>query len=689
MASQQDFSQPVIIGTVLDAEIQQLPSSPEGGTGKTNLNYVTSPFNTERDLAVFRQVRAYTQLAVLMDGELVRLVQPSTQVLDNLVQGDEKISIVPLAAETPNEVLALLPEACDAVYVLPLGETYTGNTLTALLDTLSGAGLPTFAMLGSEWVEAGAMASRAPAQSSLSLARRIALNALAILDGKPAESLSTQTTVQGEDFVINLKAVERSQVYPTWQALGEARLINLELQPEGTPVHLRGVIGEALAQNLSYKVSQQEVEAGAQDIRLALAEILPELSVSSNFTAIDEARSAASFGSTQPYTWAATADLSQILFAEPLYANLRIQKLLQASRIASQDQTELDVVLTATEAYFNVLLAASVVRLQNQNVDNTRINLNLASDKESVGYSGISEVYRWESQLALNKIDLNDAQANFRSAQFNLNQVLNRPQDEPFALAEAELGDSLLSVLDNRLFTYLRNPGQLDKLSDFLVAEGFRNLPELEQIQLSLQAQERLLQSNQRAFYLPTLGLSAQTGYNIYQGGYESDGEVPPEFAAVLPDPITGLTWSVGVGLSLPLYQGNSRAAQKQQTTVNLARIKSQQKDLQNQLELRVRSSLQSAGASFAEIGLAEKAADAAKQNLRIAQDGYREGVVPIAQLIDAQEAALQAEILASNAVYSFLLDYMRVERAIGFYYFLASPEDQAFFFDRARQYFD
>ncbi|MCI4671432.1 MAG: TolC family protein [Bacteroidia bacterium] len=687
MIGQKEYKKPTIIGTVFDNDIQRLTTGEDGGSGLKNLNYIRSPYDAEKDLAQFRKMRKYNQLAVLLDGELAPLVQASANVLDNLVQEDEEISLIPVNGESPEEVLNLLPKDCDAIYLLPLGPNYEGEKLSALLEAVSEAGLPSFAMLGSEWVEAGAMASRAASQSSLSLARRIALNALAILDGKDASKLPTKTTTLGEDFVINLDAVEKSQIYPSWKALGEARLINLQLQPEGTPVHLRGVIGEALAQNLSFKISQRETEAGQQDIRLALAEILPELSVSSNFSAIDQARSAASFGSTQPYTWAASAQLDQILFAEPLYANLRIQKLLQASRVASQDQTELDVVLQSAEAYFNILLAASVVRLQNKNVDNTRINLNLAKEKESVGYSGISEVYRWETQLSLNKIDLNDAQANFRSAQFNLNQVLNRPQDEPLALADAELGDSLLSILDNRVFTYLSDPGQLIGLSDFLVAEGRRNLPELKQIQLSLQAQERLLQSNKRAFYLPTLGLNAQSGYNIYQGGYQSTDPIPPEFAAVLPDPITGVTWSVGLGLNFPIYQGNSRSAQKQQTTVNLARLKSQQKDLQNQLELRIRSSLQAAGASFAEIGLAQRAAEAARKNLKIAQEGYREGVVPIAQLIDAQEALLQTEILASNAVYSFLLDYLRVERATGSYFFLSSPEEQNLFFQRARQF--
>ena len=689
LIQQGNYPQPTIIGAVLDPQVQGLPRDTSGGSGQANLNYLRTPFDVAADLAQFRQVVDFRQLAILIDRDLATLAGAIGTNLTDLAQGDETFTLLPLGQAAPEEVLAQLPAGCDAVYLMPLGKFYQGNARRALLDSLSGAGLPTFAMLGSAWVEDGALASRAPDQSAQAIARRIALNALAILEGQPAREQPTELAASGDDFVINLRAARRSGVYPGWRALGEARLVNIEAQPDGPPVHLRGVIGEALAQNLSFQISQRETEAGQQEVRLALAEMLPELSAGSNFTAIDQARSAASFGATQPYTWAANATLAQVLFAEPLFANLRIQKFLQASRVASQNQTELDVVLEAAEAYFNVLLAGSVLRLQNQNVDNTRINLNLAKDKEAVGYSGVSEVYRWETQLALNKVDLNDAQANLRSARFRLNQVLNRPQNEPFALTEAEMGDSLLSVLDPRLFAYLSDPAQLDRLADFFVVEGRRNLPELEQINLSLQAQERLLQSRQRAFYLPTLGLNGQAGYNLYQGGYESAEPIPPSFEAVLPEPITGVTWNVSVGLNFPLYQGGSRQAQKQQTTVDLARLRHQRQDLQNQLELRIRSSLQLAGASFAEIGLSRKAASAAQQNLRIAQDGYREGIVPIAQLIDAQEAALQTEILASNAVFSFLLDFLTVERAIGFYYFLAPPEEQTAFFERAGEFLE
>lgn len=683
---QDDYPAPVIIGTVLDSELQGLPQTEAGTSGVPNLNYILNPFDVRADLAYFRMMYPFTQLVIMVDEQLVALDATFAQNLVTIGQAGESVRLLPIQSAEVDQIIAALPTDADAVYLLPLGANFPSASRIRLFEQLSARGLPTFSMLGSAWVEEGSMASRAPNQSVQILARRIALNALAILEGETAGEQPVATVNAGDDFVINLKAVEQSGVYPSWEALGQARLLNIAMQPPGNAVSLRSVIAEALAQNLTYQIAALETQAGAQEVKLAVSELLPNLGIGSSFIAIDQARSEASFGSTQPYTWSANADLEQAIFVEPLLANLRIQRLIQATRVASQEQTELDVVLEVTEAYFNILLARNVVLLQNQNVDNTRTNLNLARNKESVGYSGVSDVYRWESELAFNKIDLNDAQANYRSAQFRLNQLLNREQSQSMALVETELEQDMLNLLSGKVFSYLKHPGQLRELSDFLIAEGKRNLPELRQVALSLEAQERLLLSRKRAFYLPTLGLNAASGYNLYQGGYAA-APPPPQFEGVLPEPITSPTWNVGVGLSIPLYQGGSRRAQQQQALVDVMRIKQQQQDLANQLELRIRSVLQQTGASYAEIGLSHQAAEAAQRNLTIAQDGYREGIVPLAQLIDAQKAALQSQILASNAVYAFLVDFLTVERAIGFYYFLAEPAEQEAFLERLDQY--
>ena len=67
-----------------------------------------------------------------------------------------------------------------------------------------------------------------------------------------------------------------------------------------------------------------------------------------------------------------------------------------------------------------------------ENVAVTRKNYEIALTKEAVGYAGTTDVYRWESQLALNNIDLNDSYAQLKQSSFNLNQILNRPIKEAF-----------------------------------------------------------------------------------------------------------------------------------------------------------------------------------------------------------------------------------------------------------------
>ena len=129
MASQSAYPTPVIIGTVLDPDIQQLPKNQTGGSGKQNLNYITSPFDTEKDLAQFRKIRAFQHLAILIDKELAELVPGENQVLSGLAQGNEETSLLTLQGESSEEVLAMLPPDCDAVYLLPLGQMYEGEEL--------------------------------------------------------------------------------------------------------------------------------------------------------------------------------------------------------------------------------------------------------------------------------------------------------------------------------------------------------------------------------------------------------------------------------------------------------------------------------------------------------------------------------------------------------------------------------
>ncbi len=69
-------------------------------------------------------------------------------------------------------------------------------------------------------------------------------------------------------------------------------------------------------------------------------------------------------------------------------------------------------------------------------------------------------------------------------------------------------------------------------------------------------------------------------------------------------------------------------------------------------------------------------------------QNAYTEGAVSILHLLDAQNAAFNAEQVAANAVYDFLIDLMEMERSIGRFEFFMSTEERQAFLERLKVFF-
>ena len=189
--------------------------------------------------------------------------------------------------------------------------------------------------------------------------------------------------------------------------------------------------------------------------------------------------------------------------------------------------------------------------------------------------------------------------------------------------------------------------------------------------------QERLQLSRKRALYLPSIALSGSASRVL--GKYD----VPSNLSQVE----NKTTWDIGLGLKYSLFQGQQRKNQILQSKLNIEQLGYSKSNLENQLELRIRSNMEAVGASYSQMQLSQTAAEASNKNYAIVQNAYQEGQTNIVTLIDAQNNALFSELSAINAVYTFVIDFLTLERSIGFYNFLATPPERASFFEKATQY--
>ena len=672
LAKKTEFSKPTILTIILDRELQGLPITEEGSSGIPNLSYIESPFNITRDFETLHDIIPFEHIAII-GGEAMR---DNSFDFESYFQGllgdlDATFTYMSVAGGT-DVVLNNFPGAAEAAYFLPVFDEISPNGLILLLNELAEKEIPAFSLFNSPMLEAGAYGAYDSDANIQRIPRRVALNVLKMYEGAQAEDLAVRMESFTENLTLNMKVVSKTGVFPTWDMLAEATLVNVDVVDTERELTLQSAISEGLENNLEIKIAEKETQISKKDVAVARGNYLPQIEGSSTLLEVDENTVSVSFGQRGRLNWSAALSATQLVFSEPALANIKIQNLLLESQRQSQNQTQLDVILDITDAYLNMLQASALLRLRNENVNVTRKNFDIARAKEQVGYAWTNDVYRWESELAQDNVDMNNAQAQLWQARYNMNVLLNRPVKEDFELADLGMRDSILLVMDERLFSLIDNPGDLDIFSDFLVEEAFRNLPEIKQLQYSIQAQRRNLQSQNRAFYLPTLGLSGEANY-VINNYYYPEGVTPIELN----------TSNAALGLQFPIFQGLARKNQRDQTKIGLMQLSDQMQNLRNQLEFLVRGNLRVAGASYSNMELSRISATAASKNFEIAQDNYSQGLLNVTSLIDAQNAALQAEINAISTEYIFIQDFLAVERAIGYFHFLAIPEEQDMFFQR------
>jgi outer membrane protein len=672
-----NYSKPAIASLIIDHELQNVPMTNAGTSGVNNFSYIESPFSFAKDLKLLHSIFPFKNIGVIAESDADTFFPNINDLFGDAAKDlDADFTIL-----SPAFNVNSLPSNIDAIYVLPLTKTFAAKDYLKLFADLADKKLPSVALMGERMVEQGALIGYESQPNIDKLPRRIALNVSKIItDGINASDIPVKVVTYSDNVVINMETARKTGVYPHWDLASEATLLNAIDENTDRSLSLKTTIMEALDRNLSLKVASIDPKLAQTEVALAKSEYLPQLDVNTSIIGLDENTAQNSFGTKGRLNWLASSSLSQLVYSEPALANIAIQKLLTKGQEAGLAATQLDVVLEAAQSYLTVLQARAFMDIQASNVSVTKDNLDISKAKDEVGYSGATDLNRWKTELALDKIDLNDAMAQLQQAKYSLNQILNQDINEAFLAEDISEDDNFLMANGGRLMYSIKNEAELEKLADFFVEEALANLPTLKEIDYGLASQERLLKSKERAFYMPTAGVSGGWDYTIKRWDIS-----PNALTGVIPDVEPG--WNLGLGVAFPILQGGQRNIDKQQTELSILQTEGQRADAENQFELRVRATLQQVGASAYSVQQFKVATTAAGDNFDIVQDAYSQGLANVTTLIDAQNAKIQTEIGAANAGYQFMLDLLKLERSIGFYYNLGTPQEQNAFMDRLAQY--
>ncbi len=677
LAQRRKLPKPVIAPAVADAKLQNLPLK-QGASGIKNLVYIDSFVSIDRDVKVFLDIVPFRNLAVLVRKETLEAAPWIKQKLRR-ISFEHTINVEPVPVGNSAEVaLADLPPETDAVYVFPL--LYLNQKeFFKLVAGLIERKLPSFSMWGRSEVEAGLLASNKPKADLSRIARRIALNVQRILLGEDAGTFNVAFP-EGEELTINMATARAIGVYPTWSVLTEAELLHERVTEVERKLSLQSVVREAIEANLDIAVENSNVAAGEQSVKQARSALLPQIDLDAGGVVIDEDRADARFGLQPERSLTGSATARQLIYSDDAWTNFSVEKRFQTSREEQRETVKLDIARDAAVSYLNVLRTKTSERIQKENLRLTRANLERARVRVSIGIASRAEEFRWESEIATSRQFVLRAQARRQQAETNLNRLLNRPLEEPFLTEETDLSDPLLLVSDKRFFYYVDNPRNFSLFRNFLVEEGLNVAPELKRLDATIEAQERILVSSKRAFWLPTFAIEGNVTELLAEGGAGQRKDSPSGQ--------DDTDWSVGAFATFPLLEGGNKFATTKRAAEELSGLRLERRSTAEKIAERIRVTLDETGFSYPSIRLSREGEIAARKNLDLVTDQYVRGVVSIIDLLDAQNNALVAEEDAQNAVYNFLIDLMNVQRATGQFDFFLSREQREVWFQRLGAFF-
>ena len=335
--------------------------------------------------------------------------------------------------------------------------------------------------------------------------------------------------------------------------------------------------------------------------------------------------------------WAGAVTLMQPLYmGGKIRAYHRITKFSEALARTQHDAQLQDLILNTDDAYWTVVSLSYKKKMAESFLD--LVN-RLDGDVEKMIREGVAtkadgltvKVKVNEAEMLLTKVDNGLA-----LSKMVLCQLCGMDLDTKFTLTDEDRTDLQVS----------------ETVPDDAVQRAWTYRPELKSLDWANKIYEDKVRVV-RSEMLPSLALT---------GGYLVSN---PSLLNGFENKFRGM-WNVGIMLSVPVFHWNEgiykvKAAKSE---VNIARL--QQTEAQDKIELQVNQSLFKNTEAQKRLALSEKNMEKAEENLRYADKGFKEGVIPVTNVMEAQTAWLSAQSDRIDAQIDLKLAQTYLQKAMG-----------------------
>lgn len=326
----------------------------------------------------------------------------------------------------------------------------------------------------------------------------------------------------------------------------------------------------------------------------------------------------------------ARASVNQTVFDFGSIRRYQASKLAIEATKADNQGTHDQVSDQVARAYLAGLQAQASVEAQRANVELSESLLRLAQQQKAAGTGTGIEITRAEVQLANDRQALLVAENEVDRTHLQLLKVIGLRLDNP-----VELVDKL---------TYVA-------MENVDVAQA---LATANQHRAELRAQERR-QDTARLNYS-----AAKSDRLPSVSAFANYGDIGTSVYSALP------TRSIGATVRIPIFNGGRLDAQRAESASQLRQESIRTADLRDQIELDVRTAIDSLRNADAQVKAAEEGLSLAEMEVAQAERRYKAGVTNSIEVTDAQTRLARARENRVNALYNYNLARIELGTATG-----------------------
>ena len=420
-------------------------------------------------------------------------------------------------------------------------------------------------------------------------------------------------------------------------------------------------IHHALSNSREFQVAQKDVELAAEKVKEARAALLPQLMLDANYvfngelpktvlsgnflTYLDSALSQDNSAGEQANGTAADpieivlgsrhnlqgrARVTYPLFTWGQLGNIYRQAVLEKQAAKSKlEAIRLDIELKVRQAFYGVVLTEAFVDVAEQSLAQVERRYELAQEQKAAGITTRLEVIRANVQVVNTRSQLIQARNQRKLTKENFKLTLGLPLDQTISIKGRLRAE--------------RKQVNIEQA----VATALARRPELQQLDIQEQIGEKQVKVA-KAGNKPML--STFGNYTFNNGRQQ----------------LLDTSWSVGLSIQVPIFDGFATRSQVNQARVRLDQIQTNKDQLHDSIKLEAKSAVFDLDAARNLIEAQEGIVEEAAEGLRIANVQHEAGLITGIELTDVELSHTQAQVNRLQAIYDYIIAVARLERAIG-----------------------